>query len=204
MVADRSSRESFFGRNYDMKDSLSLSCWGLYAFPPGTILPTYSFNSEDPTSAVQALRTWAEGVCIPMRTPMPKEKWEELVRHTAYYTWLDEGQPEGRADEHWDAAARQLADLLTTEYVFVRFEQPEVASGTHEADTHSPVAEPRTDVDVSGGQGSGEGASEETRKGGRIAYFLQSLGANRLVAPAGQGTGRLVAAKKAGGEEAKE
>jgi hypothetical protein len=34
----------------------------------------------------------------------PKETDEEHVRHQAYMLWLEEGQPEGKADEHWHRA----------------------------------------------------------------------------------------------------
>ncbi|WP_132526107.1 DUF2934 domain-containing protein [Rhizobium sp. BK376] len=34
----------------------------------------------------------------------PKETDEEHVRYQAYMLWLEEGQPEGKADEHWHRA----------------------------------------------------------------------------------------------------
>ncbi|KAA1177189.1 DUF2934 domain-containing protein [Rhizobium tropici] len=41
----------------------------------------------------------------------PKEIDEEHIRHHAYMLWLEDGQPEGKADEHWhrarDAAAKE-------------------------------------------------------------------------------------------------
>lgn len=33
-----------------------------------------------------------------------KETDEEHIRSHAYALWLEEGQPEGRADEHWHRA----------------------------------------------------------------------------------------------------
>ncbi|WP_428351799.1 DUF2934 domain-containing protein [Lichenifustis flavocetrariae] len=29
---------------------------------------------------------------------------QESIRHQAYLIWLDEGQPEGRSEEHWRLA----------------------------------------------------------------------------------------------------
>jgi len=29
---------------------------------------------------------------------------EEHIRHRAYMLWLEEGQPDGRADDHWHQA----------------------------------------------------------------------------------------------------
>ena len=34
---------------------------------------------------------------------------EQLIRKKAYYVWLDEGCPEGRADAHWQIATRLVA-----------------------------------------------------------------------------------------------
>jgi hypothetical protein len=53
---------------------------------------------------------------------------EQLIRTKAFYIWLDEGCPEGRADAHWqmatelaaaegecrDLPGRQLSRLLST------------------------------------------------------------------------------------------
>lgn len=33
---------------------------------------------------------------------------EERIRQRAYEIWLAEGQPEGRADENWDIARREI------------------------------------------------------------------------------------------------
>ena len=33
-----------------------------------------------------------------------KEADEEQIRQSAYMLWLEEGQPEGKADEHWHRA----------------------------------------------------------------------------------------------------
>lgn len=34
-----------------------------------------------------------------------KEIDEERIRHHAYMLWLEDGQPEGKADEHWHRAS---------------------------------------------------------------------------------------------------
>ena len=34
---------------------------------------------------------------------------EQLIRTKAYYIWLDEGCPEGRADAHWQVATQLVA-----------------------------------------------------------------------------------------------
>ena len=34
---------------------------------------------------------------------------DELIRERAYRLWLEEGQPEGRASEHWEKARELLA-----------------------------------------------------------------------------------------------
>ena len=34
---------------------------------------------------------------------------EQLIRTKAYYIWLDEGCPEGRADSHWQVATQLVA-----------------------------------------------------------------------------------------------
>jgi DUF2934 family protein len=41
--------------------------------------------------------------------PATDDDREEVVRTMAYYIWLDEGCPEGRADAHWHKAAGQAA-----------------------------------------------------------------------------------------------
>jgi hypothetical protein len=33
-----------------------------------------------------------------------KELDEDHIRHRAYMLWLEEGQPEGKAEEHWHQA----------------------------------------------------------------------------------------------------
>ena len=33
---------------------------------------------------------------------------EKRIRERAYYIWLAEGQPEGRADQHWEQAKLQI------------------------------------------------------------------------------------------------
>ena len=39
---------------------------------------------------------------------MMNEVKEELVRIRAYYIWEREGRPEGRGEDHWHAALREL------------------------------------------------------------------------------------------------
>jgi hypothetical protein len=43
--------------------------------------------------------------------PATDDDREQIIRTMAYYIWLDEGCPEGRADAHWQKAA----DLIATE-----------------------------------------------------------------------------------------
>ncbi len=40
----------------------------------------------------------------------PNEIDEEHIRHHAYMLWLEEGQPEGKADEHWHRARDAAKD----------------------------------------------------------------------------------------------
>ena len=42
--------------------------------------------------------------------PSTDDTREELIRRKAFYIWLDEGCPEGRADAHWQMAT----DLVAT------------------------------------------------------------------------------------------
>jgi hypothetical protein len=41
--------------------------------------------------------------------PATGDNREELIRTKAYYIWLDEGCPEGRADAHWQMATELVA-----------------------------------------------------------------------------------------------
>jgi hypothetical protein len=41
--------------------------------------------------------------------PKPSPITEERIRDRAYRLWLEEGQPEGRASEHWEKARELLA-----------------------------------------------------------------------------------------------
>jgi Protein of unknown function (DUF2934) len=34
---------------------------------------------------------------------------EQRIRERAYYIWLAEGQPEGRAEKHWESAKAESA-----------------------------------------------------------------------------------------------
>ena len=43
--------------------------------------------------------------------PSTDDSREELIRRKAFYIWLDEGCPEGRAEVHWQMAT----DLVATE-----------------------------------------------------------------------------------------
>lgn len=38
---------------------------------------------------------------------------EEKIRERAYRLWIEEGQPDGRADHHWEAAARLVEEETT-------------------------------------------------------------------------------------------
>jgi hypothetical protein len=41
---------------------------------------------------------------------MPSRKIpEDHIRKAAFYIWLEEGRPEGKAEEHWEAARARLA-----------------------------------------------------------------------------------------------
>jgi Protein of unknown function (DUF2934) len=40
--------------------------------------------------------------------PTPDNNREEVIRTKAFYIWLDEGCPEGRADAHWQMAIEFL------------------------------------------------------------------------------------------------
>lgn len=40
---------------------------------------------------------------------MADELRDELIRLKAFYIWLDEGCPEGRADVHWQMASDLIA-----------------------------------------------------------------------------------------------
>jgi hypothetical protein len=35
------------------------------------------------------------------------DKGDEAIRHRAYMIWLDEGQPDGRAEDHWHQAVAE-------------------------------------------------------------------------------------------------
>ena len=42
---------------------------------------------------------------------MPEEKnVEQRIRERAYLFWIEEGEPEGRDKEHWEAARRVIED----------------------------------------------------------------------------------------------
>ena len=41
--------------------------------------------------------------------PATDDDSEQIIRTMAYYIWLDEGCPEGRADAHWQKAADLIA-----------------------------------------------------------------------------------------------
>ena len=40
---------------------------------------------------------------------MNQKSLEERIRRRAYQMWLEEGKPEGRADDHWDKASELIA-----------------------------------------------------------------------------------------------
>ena len=39
---------------------------------------------------------------------------EDEIRHTAYLIWLSEGRPNGREQEHWQRAERELKDNIAS------------------------------------------------------------------------------------------
>ncbi len=54
---------------------------------------------------------------------------EQRIRERAYYIWLAEGRPEGRADKHWQLAKDKIA-----------------AERRGNADTTAPIAGPYEDL----------------------------------------------------------
>ena len=40
---------------------------------------------------------------------MNQKSLEERIRRRAYQMWLEEGKPEGRAEDHWDKASELIA-----------------------------------------------------------------------------------------------
>jgi len=40
----------------------------------------------------------------------PETDRDEFIRRRAYDIWLSEGCPEGRENDHWEQAAREIAD----------------------------------------------------------------------------------------------
>jgi Protein of unknown function (DUF2934) len=38
------------------------------------------------------------------------DKGNEAIRHRAYMIWLSEGQPDGRADNHWHQAVAEIQE----------------------------------------------------------------------------------------------
>ncbi|MFN3891687.1 MAG: DUF2934 domain-containing protein [Beijerinckiaceae bacterium] len=59
---------------------------------------------------------------------------EERVRERAYRLWLEEGRPDGRADDHWDKAC----ELVAIEESYKDTLKPNPT----EAYEHSPAGEP--------------------------------------------------------------
>jgi hypothetical protein len=41
--------------------------------------------------------------------PSASDEREQRIRTMAYYIWLDEGRPEGRADAHWQVATQSVS-----------------------------------------------------------------------------------------------
>lgn len=60
---------------------------------------------------------------------------EGQLREIAYFLWLDEGCPEGRADDHWMMACGMLSVSLP-------------ATGEQDAGASAPAADPRADTPV--------------------------------------------------------
>lgn len=42
--------------------------------------------------------------------PKDGKDFETRIRERAYQLWIERGQPEGRADDHWDEAARLVEE----------------------------------------------------------------------------------------------
>jgi hypothetical protein len=61
---------------------------------------------------------------------MPEENdKEQRIRERAYFLWIEEGKPEGRDKEHWEAARAAL-------------EEEEQPRGEHEANEARPPPSP--------------------------------------------------------------
>jgi Protein of unknown function (DUF2934) len=43
-------------------------------------------------------------------TESTDDKGNEAIRHRAYMIWLAEGQPDGRADDHWHQAVAEIQE----------------------------------------------------------------------------------------------
>jgi Protein of unknown function (DUF2934) len=43
-------------------------------------------------------------------TESTDDKGDEEIRHRAYMIWLDEGQPDGLAEDHWHQAAAEIRE----------------------------------------------------------------------------------------------
>jgi hypothetical protein len=43
-------------------------------------------------------------------TESTDDKDDEEIRHRAYMIWLDEGQPDGRAEDHWHQAVAEIQE----------------------------------------------------------------------------------------------
>lgn len=50
-----------------------------------------------------------------MRTPQVNNDREEQIRARAHQIWEEEGRPEGREQEHWNRAAREMEGYRATE-----------------------------------------------------------------------------------------
>ena len=159
LLFDRRKKESYLGDVFN-RAWKHVYCYGLYKFPLGTLYPSMSFFSEDPDSAVNALRSWAEAHCVPAMDGLTRSDWEDVVRTSAYYLWVDEGRPDGRHQEHWEAAQRANNHLLV-DYPVATFDE-EVEDGPYEEDQDADEPGPRLEPAGEGGAGGGACLSANT------------------------------------------
>lgn len=48
-------------------------------------------------------------------TPADKHVTDQALRERAYEIWEQEGHPDGRADDHWEMARRELTETSASE-----------------------------------------------------------------------------------------
>ncbi len=85
----------------------------LYCYGDGCPLRLGCYRATQPITPRDAFGAppfnTATGECTYFVSNEPSD---EMIRVTAYYLWLREGQPAGRSAAHWATAARQCAASL--------------------------------------------------------------------------------------------